>query len=54
MIGCKELMYWCLRKRNAPEKLARLVQITHRNSITVVGIPYEETAKFKIDVGLHQ
>eukprot|EP00795_Rhopilema_esculentum_P004476 gene4476-biopygen12171 len=50
----RELVYWCLRKKNVPEKLDRLVKSTYYNASTVVRTPYGETKEFTIDVSLHQ
>ena len=50
----RDLVYWCLRKRNVPEKLVRLVQTTYHGARTVVRTKYGKTDEFNIRVGLHQ
>ena len=49
-----ELVYWCLRKRNVPEKLVKLVKATYDKARTEMSAPYRKTEEFNIDVGLHQ
>ena len=49
----RELVYWCLRKKNVPENLPRIVQATYRNARAVVRTPYRQTDEFNIDVVLH-
>ena len=49
-----QLAFWCLRKKNVPENLVRLVQATYRIAKAVVRTPYGQTDEFNIDVGLHQ
>lgn len=50
----RDLVYWCLRKKQVPEKLVRLVMATYQHSKTVVRTCYGQTEKFPIEVGLHQ
>ena len=50
----REIVYWCLRKRNVPEWLIMLVEATYTNSRTVVRTAQGQTDPFDIKVGLHQ
>ena len=50
----RELVYWCLRRRGVPEKLARLVEATYHGSSTVVRTTHGRTDELPINVGLHQ
>jgi hypothetical protein len=50
----REVMYWCLRKKGAPEKLIRLVQATYKNAATKVMTRHGDTEEFEITVGVHQ
>ena len=50
----RELVYWCIRKRGILGKLVRIVTASYENLITRVRIPFDDTQKFEIKVGLHQ
>ena len=50
----REIVYWCLRKRNVPEWLIMLVEAAYTNSRTVVRTAQGQTDPFDIKVGLHQ
>ena len=50
----RDLVYWCLRRRGVPEKLARLVEATYHGTSTVVRTTHDRTDEFPINVGLHQ
>ena len=42
----RELVYWCLRKRNVPEKLIKLIGVTYESSKTMVTTVYRRTKAF--------
>ncbi|XP_066959225.1 uncharacterized protein [Macrobrachium rosenbergii] len=50
----KEVMFCCLRKRKAPEKLARLVEMIFQGTSTRVITAVGETENFEVSVGVHQ
>ena len=50
----RDLVYWCLRRREVPEKLVRLVEATYHGASTVVRTMHGRTDEFPIKVGLHQ
>ncbi|XP_047470216.1 uncharacterized protein LOC125025923 [Penaeus chinensis] len=52
--GLGDLVYWCLRQQNIPEKLIRMVETTYRGARTTVRTKYGRTDEFTIGVGLHQ
>ena len=47
----RELVYGCLRKRNVPESLVRLVRVTYQNTKMVVRTVHGQTEPFDIMVG---
>ena len=49
-----EVMYWCLRRREIPEKLVRLAMETCKESQTAVKTAQGLSRELKIRVGLHQ
>ncbi|XP_066947156.1 uncharacterized protein [Macrobrachium rosenbergii] len=50
----REVMFWCLRKRKAPEKLVRLVEVIYERTSTKVTSAVEKTENFEVSVGLQQ
>ena len=50
----RELVYWCLRKRNVPESIVRLVRATYKNTKMVTRTVHGQTEPFDNKVRLHQ
>ena len=50
----REVVYWSLRKRTAPEKMVRLVKMMYEGARTTVRTKLGKTDSFPIEVGLHQ
>ena len=47
-------MYWCLRRREVPDKLVRLIEATYHGASTILRTTHGRTDEFPIKVGLHQ
>ena len=50
----REVVFWCLRRREVPERLIDVVKDMHRRIKTRVNTIYGDTEEFEIEVGLHQ
>ena len=50
----RDLLYWCISKRDVPEKLVRLVEATYQGASTVVRTSHGRTDESPIKVALHQ
>ena len=50
----REIVYWCLRKRNVPEGIVWLVEAMYANVTMVVRTSQGDTDSLEIGVGLHQ
>ena len=50
----REVVYWCLRRKEVPEQMVRMVQATYKEVTTRVRTDCGETEEFGIEVGLHQ